>query len=60
MRPGSALSPLTTWFEGPAAIRAFRRRHLGRAVGLVELLVEESRGEHLLASLESRGWVTHR
>lgn len=33
---------------------------LGRAVGLVELLVEESRGEHLLASLESRGWVTHR
>jgi len=32
----------------------------GRPVGLVELVVEESRGEHLLASLESRGWVTHR
>ncbi|WP_395657867.1 prephenate dehydrogenase [Nocardioides sp.] len=32
----------------------------GRPVGLVELLVEESRAEHLLGSLESRGWVTHR
>jgi prephenate dehydrogenase len=32
----------------------------GRPVGLVELLVEEDRAEHLLSSLESRGWVTHR
>jgi len=32
----------------------------GRPVGLVELLVEEERAEHLLASLESKGWVTHR
>jgi prephenate dehydrogenase len=32
----------------------------GRPVGVVELLVEEGRAEHLLASLESRGWVTHR
>ncbi|WP_205472172.1 prephenate dehydrogenase [Nocardioides sp. SYSU D00038] len=32
----------------------------GRPVGLVELVVEERRAEHLLASLESRGWVTHR
>jgi prephenate dehydrogenase len=32
----------------------------GRPVGLVELLVEETRAEHLLSSLESRGWVTHR
>lgn len=32
----------------------------GRPVGLVELLVDEERAEHLLASLESRGWVTHR
>ena len=32
----------------------------GRPVGLVELVVEEDRGEHLLVSLESRGWVTHR
>ena len=32
----------------------------GRPVGLVELLVEEAQAEHLLASLESRGWVTHR
>lgn len=32
----------------------------GRPVGLVELLVDESRAEHLLVSLESRGWVTHR
>ncbi len=32
----------------------------GRDTGLVELLVEESRAEHLLVSLESRGWVTHR
>lgn len=32
----------------------------GREVGLVELIVDESRGDHLLASLESRGWVTHR
>ena len=32
----------------------------GRPVGLVELTVEEGLAEHLLASLESRGWVTHR
>ncbi len=32
----------------------------GRPVGLVELVVEESGAEHLLGSLESRGWVTHR
>ncbi|WP_244927907.1 prephenate dehydrogenase [Nocardioides sp. W7] len=32
----------------------------GRPVGLVELVVEERRAEHLLSSLESRGWVTHR
>ena len=32
----------------------------GRPVGLVELLVDEGRAEHLLASLESRGWETHR
>lgn len=31
-----------------------------RPVGLVELVVEEPRAEHLLDSLESRGWVTHR
>lgn len=33
---------------------------LGRQVGLVELIVEESRAAHLLESLESRGWATHR
>ncbi|GAW49305.1 MULTISPECIES: prephenate dehydrogenase [unclassified Nocardioides] len=32
----------------------------GRPVGLVELVVDETRAEHLLASLESRDWVTHR
>ena len=32
----------------------------GRPVGLVELVVEEAGAEQLLASLESRGWVTHR
>lgn len=32
----------------------------GRPVGLVELVVEESRSEHLLSSLEARDWVTHR
>ena len=32
----------------------------GRPVGLVELIVQESGAEHLLGSLESRGWVTHR
>jgi prephenate dehydrogenase len=32
----------------------------GRPVGLVELVVDETRAEHLLASLESRAWVTHR
>ena len=32
----------------------------GRPVGLVELLVEEGEAEHLLASLESKAWVTHR
>ena len=33
---------------------------LGRQVGVVELIVDETRAEHLLGSLESRGWVTHR
>jgi prephenate dehydrogenase len=32
----------------------------GRPVGLVELTVEEGRADHLLAALESRGWVSHR
>ncbi|GAA4760092.1 prephenate dehydrogenase [Nocardioides endophyticus] len=32
----------------------------GRPVGLVELLVDEARADHLIGSLESRGWVTHR
>lgn len=32
----------------------------GRPVGLVELIVAKSRADHLLSSLESRGWVTHR
>lgn len=32
----------------------------GRPVGLVELTVAEVSAEHLLASLEDRGWVTHR
>ncbi len=33
---------------------------LGRPTGLFELVVSEDSGEHLLAALESRGWVTHR
>ncbi len=32
----------------------------GRPVGLLELTVEEGRAEHLMVSLESRGWTTHR
>ncbi len=32
----------------------------GRPTGLVELVVADGSGEHLLAALESRGWVTHR
>ncbi len=32
----------------------------GRETGLVELVVDQSRAEHLLVSLESRGWQTHR
>ncbi len=32
----------------------------GRPVGLVELLVDETRAEHLVGLLESRGWSTHR
>ncbi len=32
----------------------------GRDTGLVELVVDEERAEHLLASLEARDWVTHR
>jgi prephenate dehydrogenase len=31
-----------------------------RETGLVELVVDETRTEHLHASLESRGWETHR
>lgn len=32
----------------------------GRPVGLVEVVVDEGRAEHLRTSLESRGWVTQR
>lgn len=32
----------------------------GRPVGLVELVVDDTRAEYLLTSLESQGWVTHR
>lgn len=32
----------------------------GRPMGLVELLVAEGSAEQLLATLESRGWTTHR
>jgi prephenate dehydrogenase len=32
----------------------------GRDTGLVELVVEQARADHLQASLESRGWETHR
>lgn len=32
----------------------------GRAMGLVELVVDEQRADHLADSLESGGWVTHR
>ncbi len=31
-----------------------------RDTGLVELLVDETRADHLASSLESRGWETHR
>ncbi len=31
-----------------------------RPTGLVELVVDETRGEHLHDALESRGWTTHR
>jgi prephenate dehydrogenase len=31
-----------------------------RETGLVELLVDETRAQHLQASLDSRGWETHR
>jgi prephenate dehydrogenase len=32
----------------------------GRDTGLVELVVQEHRAEHLQDSLEARGWHTHR
>lgn len=32
----------------------------GRPTGLVELVVDDQRAEHLLTSLEERSWVTHR
>ncbi len=32
----------------------------GRPVGLVELVVDQTRADQLVSSLESRGWVTHR
>ena len=32
----------------------------GRAMGQVELVVDEQRADHLAASLESGGWQTHR
>jgi len=42
-------------------IEDFRIDHdPGRDTGLLELVVDEERAEHLLASLEARDWVTHR
>lgn len=32
----------------------------GRAVGHVELVVDDTSADHLVVSLESRGWATHR
>ena len=32
----------------------------GRPTGLVELVVHDERAEHLLSSLEARGWTVHR
>jgi prephenate dehydrogenase len=32
----------------------------GRDTGLVELVIDETRADHLQTSLESRGWETHR
>lgn len=32
----------------------------GRPVGLVELLVDRDRAEHLLSALEAQGWTVHR
>jgi prephenate dehydrogenase len=32
----------------------------GREMGLVELVVDDSRAEHLQTSLETRGWAVHR
>lgn len=47
--------------EAEVNIEDVRIEHdLGRAVGLVELIVDDARGDHLQASLESQGWVTHR
>jgi prephenate dehydrogenase len=42
-------------------IEDFRIDHdPGRATGLLELVVDQERAEHLLGSLEARDWVTHR
>jgi prephenate dehydrogenase len=60
-RPGEFARLFADAGESGVNIEDFRIDHdPGRPTGLVELLVAEDSGEHLLASLESRGWVTHR
>jgi Cupin superfamily protein len=34
--PGGVVSPLATWFAGPAAVERFRQRHLGRTAVVLQ------------------------
>ena len=59
--PGELARLFTDAGESGVNIEDVRIDHdPGRDTGLMELTVEESRADQLVAALESRGWVVHR
>ena len=59
--PGQLAKLFTDAVETQVSVEDIRIDHdPARPVGLVELVVEETRADQLLDALESRGWKTHR
>ena len=59
--PGQLAKLFADAVETQVSIEDIRIDHdPARPVGLVELVVDEQRADHLESSLESRGWTTHR